>query len=214
MVKGIIGGLIGGAIGAAIWAAIVHFTHYEVGIVAWAIGALVGIGTAIFAGNSVSPVTGVAAAAIALGSIAGGKFAVVHMIAGKVKSDIHAQVEINDDRAMVSIADQLVEESEKAGKKIEWPKGMTRDEASEQADFPPAIWTDAKARWTAMSPADQDSYKKALAEHAHASLDHAIGQAESEAFFSSFTFFDILWAVLAIGSAFKLGSGDGGGGDD
>lgn len=213
MVKGIIGGLIGGVIGAAIWAAIVHFTHYEVGIVAWGIGVLVGFGTALLAGNSVSPVTGVAAAAIALCSIAGGKYAVVHMIAGKVKTDIHSQISIGEEQALVGIADQLAEEAEKSGKRLEWPKGMNREEASEEADFPPALWTDAKARWAAMPPADQESYKKALADHIHANVENVIGQAESEAFFSSFTFFDILWAVLAIGSAFKLGSGNGGSDD-
>jgi len=212
MVKGIIGGLIGGVIGAIIWAAIAHFTHREIGIVAWGVGVLVGIGTSMFAGNSVSPLTGAAAALIALGSIAGGKFAVVHAIADKVKTDIHAKVFIGEEQAIVGIADQLAEEAEKAGKKLDWPKGMNREEASEEQDFPPALWTDAKSRWAAMPPADQESYKKALSEHVHASVDHAIGQAESEAFLSSFTFFDILWAFLAVGSAFKLGSG--GGGDD
>ncbi len=210
MLKGIIGGLIGGAIGAAIWAAIAHFTNRELGIVAWGVGVLVGMGTAMFAGNSVSPLTGAAAALIALGSIAGGKFAVVHAIAGKVKSDIHAKVVIGEDQAIVGIADQLAEEAETAGKKLEWPKGMNREEASQQQDFPPALWTDAKARWTAMPAADQESYKKALADHVHASVDHAVDQAESEAFMSSFTLFDILWAFLAVGTAFKLGSGDGG----
>jgi hypothetical protein len=210
MLKGIIGGLIGGVIGAAIWAAIAHFTNRELGIVAWGVGVLVGMGTAMCAGNSVSPLTGAAAALIALGSISGGKFAVVHSIAGKVKSDIHAKIVIGEDQAIVGIADQLAEETETAGKKLEWPKGMNREEASEQQDFPPALWTDAKARWTAMPAADQESYKKALADHVHASVDHAVDQAESEAFMSSFTLFDILWAFLAVGTAFKLGSGDGG----
>lgn len=210
MVKGIIGGLIGGLIGAAIWAAIAYYTDSERPIVAWGVGVLVGLGTSMFAGNSVSPLTGVAAALIALGSIAGGKFAAVHAVAGKVKTDIHAQINIGEEQALIGIADQLAEEAESSGKKLVWPKGMNREEASEEKDYPPALWADAKARWAAMPPADQESYKKALADHLHASVDHAVGQAESEAFFGSFTLFDILWAVLAIGSAFKLGSGEGG----
>lgn len=210
MIKAIIGGLIGGAIGAAIWASISYFADRELGIVAWGVGVLVGMGTAMFAGNSVSPLTGAAAALIALGSIAGGKFAAVHIVADKVKTDVHAKIVIGEEHALTGIADQLAEEAEKAGKKVDWPKGMNREEASEEKDFPPAMWADAKARWTAMSPADQDSYKKALAEHVHASVDQAIGQAESEAFMSSFTYFDLLWALLAVASAFKLGSGAGG----
>ncbi|MBL8885088.1 MAG: hypothetical protein JNK16_00390 [Phycisphaerales bacterium] len=210
MVKGIIGGLIGGVIGAIIWAAIAHYTDREFTIVAWGVGVLVGVGTAIFAGNDVSPLTGAAAAIIALCSIAGGKFAVVHAVAGQVKTAIHADIKIDDDRALVGIADQLAEEAEKSGKKLDWPKLMSREEASEEKDFPPAIWADAKARWTAMTPAAQETYKRDLEQHIHAQVDSAIGEAESTIFLQTLTFLDLIWGFLAVASAFKLGSGSSG----
>jgi len=213
MVKGIIGGLIGGVIGAVIWAAIAHFTDREFGIVAWGVGVLVGVGTSVLAGNDVSPVTGAAAAVIALGSIAGGKFAVIHAMAGQAKTEIHAKVQIDENSALIAISDQLAEEAENSGKKLDWPKDSSRAKASEEKEFPPAIWADAKARWTAMSPSAQEAYKRDLAQHIHAQVDNAIGEVESKAFMESFSFFDLLWAFLAVGSAFKLGSGEGGGGD-
>ncbi|MBX3380309.1 MAG: hypothetical protein KF805_09435 [Phycisphaeraceae bacterium] len=213
MVKGIIGGLIGGIIGAVIWAAIAHYTDREFGIVAWGVGVLVGVGTSLFAGNDVSPLTGAAAAVIALGSIAGGKFAVIHALAGQVKTTVHAKVHIGENEAIVGIADQLAEEAESAGKKLDWPKGSSREEASEESEFPAALWADAKARWNAMSPSAQETYKRDYEQHVHAQLDNAIGEVESKAFFESFSFFDLLFALFAVGSAFKLGSGDGGGDD-
>lgn len=214
MVKGIIGGVIGGAIGAAIWAAIAYFTNYEIGIVAWGVGALVGFCTATFAGNSVSPLTGIAAALISLGSIAGGKFAVIHIIASKVRTDIHTKVQFTDERLVAAIADQLAEESEKAGKKVEWPKGMNAEEASEKADYPPAIWKDAETRWNAMTADQRNQYKHDIEEHVHAKVDEAVTSLEKDSFFQSFNLYDAIFALLAVASAFRLGSGELGGGDD
>ncbi len=67
-----IAALIGGVVGALIWAAIVHFTGYEVGYVAWAIGGLVGFCSYYF--GSHGSTAGSICAVLAILSILGGKF--------------------------------------------------------------------------------------------------------------------------------------------
>jgi len=61
-----------GIIGAAIWAATAKFANYEIGYVAWGIGALVG-GAAMFMGAA-GRFGGMVCAVVALLSIAGGKY--------------------------------------------------------------------------------------------------------------------------------------------
>lgn len=208
MIKGIIGGVIGGAIGAAIWAAIAYFAHVQVGLVAIGVGALVGGGTFMFAGDQVSPLTGVAAAIIALASIAGGKFMAVHAYMANIKGSVHKAIVVDEEIAILHIARQVAEETEQSGKKVVWPTEAKNDEATEESEFPKEIWTDAKTRWTAMSPTQQDGYKRDLEANLKSEMDGVVAGVESEVFAKSFSFFDILWGFLAIGAAYKLGSGE------
>ncbi len=48
----LVAGLIGGLIGAVVWAAVVYLTDYELGIIAWAIGVLSGLGVRAVAGDT------------------------------------------------------------------------------------------------------------------------------------------------------------------
>lgn len=215
MIKGLVGGTIGGALGAAVWAAVAYYTGLEIGWIAWIVGALVGLLTGLLAGDEASGLTGVAAAIIALAAIALGKYAVIHIYVSKASQQIHSEYKVTDEIAMVAIADQVVEEWEKSSKPLQWPEGKTKDEAEGEADYPKAVWADAKARWDAMQPAQRETYKKDLEANHHSLMDEALAGIEAEAFKRSFDLFDILFAVLAIASAFKLGSGDlTGGGDD
>ncbi len=64
-----------------------------------------------------------------------------------------------------------------------------------------------------LSPAEQaDVLRPVAQEHAHM-IAKAMGMARGgmlqTAFFSTFSPFDILWFVLALGTAFKFGSGSG-----
>jgi hypothetical protein len=77
MIGAFIGGLVGGVIGAGIWAAIVYFTGFEIGIVAWGIGLLVGFGALVLSGGRAGAAGGVIAAVLALGAVLLGKVLVV-----------------------------------------------------------------------------------------------------------------------------------------
>jgi len=77
MVGTLIGGVIGGGVGAAIWAGVTYFTGWEVGLIAWAIGLLVGVGAKLL-GRPSAP-GAVLAGVIALASVLLGKFGISYL---------------------------------------------------------------------------------------------------------------------------------------
>ncbi|MCA9081387.1 MAG: hypothetical protein KDA58_12560 [Planctomycetaceae bacterium] len=73
LILGTIVGCVAGAICTGIWIAIILSTGYEVGIVAWAVGAVVGFAVAIGSGEWLDELTGFIAAGISFISVAGWK---------------------------------------------------------------------------------------------------------------------------------------------
>lgn len=78
----LVGGLIGAGIGAGIWATVAYYTGFEVGYIAWGVGALTGICVAK-ASKQEHYLYGLLAAALALGGIAAGKLLAVNLTIGK-----------------------------------------------------------------------------------------------------------------------------------
>ena len=78
LIQGTIGASIGAILGALIWYGIIYFTEYEIGIVAWGIGALVGFGAAVCGGEGL--LMGGISALLALLSISLGKFLYIYLI--------------------------------------------------------------------------------------------------------------------------------------
>lgn len=220
LVKATVSGLIGGAIGGAVWAGLAYGVHREFAMVAWGIGALVGFCVQAGAGEKAGFTTGALAAIIALASIAGGKYAVIHIIVQKELAKFSAPIEahlaqpMTDDEAVTSIAESLIDEAQEAGKTITWPKDKTAEsDRNTIADYPAAIAKDAKARWKAMPAGDQQTFKddtRAAEREAHKQFQAMAGaEAAKAGFLQAFDFFDLLFGLLAVATAFKLGSGGG-----
>ncbi|MBN4052614.1 hypothetical protein JYT82_00715, partial [bacterium AH-315-K20] len=70
----IIAGCVAAVIGAAIWAAVAYYAHFEIGWIAWIIGAMVGGAVFATAGDQAGMMTGVGAAVIAIAGVVGGKY--------------------------------------------------------------------------------------------------------------------------------------------
>lgn len=209
VIRGVIGGIIGGAVGAAIWAAVTYFTHYEVGMVAWGVGLLVGLGTAIGAGNSCDSATGALAGLVALASIGVGKYAAVSLeVNSQAATIIHAS--LHDEDVQMFMAHQLVREYEGQNKKLAWPNNMDADSAEKPADFPPDLWKDVQTRWTAMDETQKADYRKGVEEQIAAAASSVGGSFTRSGFMASFGPMDLLWAFFALGSAYRLGSGSTG----
>ena len=72
LVPGILGGLLAAAIGGAVWAGIAIATEYELGILAWGIGLMCGLGVVLFAsGKKGFPLQLVAVVTSVLGIVMG-----------------------------------------------------------------------------------------------------------------------------------------------
>ena len=111
------------------------------------------------------------------------------------------------DDMIESIADEIVAERVAAGKPVNWKPGMNAEDASSQADYPPDIWQEATARWNGEPPEQRETELAEQREQMAAMQKMLQGMMRNEAFKASFSLFDILWVVLAAGSAFRLGSG-------
>lgn len=219
MIKGLIGCLVGGAIGATIWAVVASMLDMEIGFVAWGVGVLCGLGMYVGAKGNSGIATGVIACVISLLSIAAGKIAVIHTlvqrhVAQSASESVYMRP-VDADSAPIFMADQLVEEYESQGKALTWPEGMDADTAEKPEDFPKELWEDATARWASMTDDQKTQYIAQM--EAVRSERMSIGMAAFDGVIlvESLSLYDALWAFLALGSAFKIGSGNGdSGGDD
>lgn len=208
MTKGFIGALIGGVIGAAIWAAIAYFSGYELGIIAWLLGGVVGLGMALGAGDESDTPTGVVAAMVAIGAIALGKFTAIHFLVERDLNKMYAEeAPITLDDAKVYLAEQLVDEYTAAGKPLTWPEGMTYEEASVLTDYPTDLQKDVEARWATLSPDVHEQYRVAVEQFRVEGLSMAKSAIKDMAFKESFSMWDAIWILLAVATAFKVGAG-------
>lgn len=216
LLKGLIGATIGGAIGAAVWAGITYGTGYEIGWIAWGIGGVVGLGSAMM-NRSGGAAAGLIAAVVSVVAICAGKYTALEMAIGKFSDSgseflVHdLREEYQDPEVMTAyIADLIIGEKMDNGEAIAWPAGVDGEMAMVEADYPAEIWSDAAARWDAMSPAEQDAYREATVESMAANIAAFAEAFESEfarqGFFSSFGPMDILFFGLAVVTAFKIAS--------
>lgn len=206
MIKGLIGGLVGGVLGAAVWGGVAYGTGYEIGWLAWGIGAIVGIGVAWGARG------GAAAGLLAVLSILGGKYASVHLPVNKELTDQFAALDQavadlgNDASVIPHVAYEIVDDRTANGEPIEWPEGVNPDAAEDEEDFPQAVWSEARARWEAMSGAEQASYRTMLTERMRGGFEAYLAEVRMNAMKHSFGVLDVVFFLLAIVTAYKIGS--------
>lgn len=194
MGRGILLSLLGGTAAAGLWAMIASLTGYEAGIVAWIVGLLAGIG--MMAGRGKGAVrsrgAGMAAAAVAVLAILGGKFAAVHLL---VQETLNSEAySLADARAALEW--ETYERMEREGRPLtETDDGVPRE-----------VQLEANRAWTAMTQREREQYFTD-----HAALD-AQERAEAQpvltvlAFLFSFGLFDLLWVGLAVSTAYRSGS--------
>lgn len=197
------GGMVGGAIGAGIWAGLALTLNLEVGYVAWGVGILSGIGVAICARDNAGMISGSIAVIIALASIAAGKYLAVSMLVEKhVPKSLYATTPEDDaDISIAQIAEEIAREREARGDKMYWPEGMTLSEAGPLTDYPGDVQNAAKKQWEGASAFWRQEFIQT-----HRITSDTIKKA---AFLTTFSLFDLLWAFLAVGSAWGIGTGVG-----
>lgn len=219
-VGGVIGAIVAGLIGAGIWAGIAYGTGYEIGWIAWGVGALVGFGAITGARSEASPQLGAAAVVVALLSLLAGKYVTIELYLDKEIGDGSALLQeaidgLDNSEYLISyVADEVAYEFAEEGKDVQWPVGVDPDYASESWEYPEDVWAEAELRWNAMSVEDQAQYRQGIEDEIRVNfsenLDSMRSEASSQGFIQSFGLFDILFFVLAIGTAYRIGSGGGG----
>ncbi len=205
-----IGGCAGGAIGAAIWITIVVATDREIGWVAWGVGALAGLGVGLVARSRAGMFSGVMAVIIAIAALGIAKYGVVSIVVDRAVATEIKEIEglvLTDEIATSMVADELCAAEESRGVKLAWPQGSSADDATTKEEYPPGIWDKAAAQWKAATEPWREEFKTAQIAKMKADMNAGLSEFKSEVFKQTFSPFDLLWAALAIASAFKLGAG-------
>lgn len=186
-------GLLAALLGGSVWAAIVLVTDYEIGWVAWGIGALVGLAMAKVTRTRSRPLA-VGAAVLALVGLVAGKGFVTAGSAGSIADELAATPEY----LAAPVAWQMYETGELDAETLEAVRA-TEEAGDTLSD---ALWeamvTQATARVAAMSEAD----RRAIADAAAAGYVNQLGLVDG--ILVQLSGFDLLWLVLAVGTAFQI----------
>lgn len=208
----IVGGLIGGAIGATVWALIAVKSGYEIGWVAWGIGALVGCAVNVCSRGHEGSLPGMAAAAIAVLSIVLGKYLAVVMIFWNAESTAGidaTMIDVDESDMIAEVADTIVDEREQQGRPVQWPDDDDFDPDPEKfpMGYPADVWQEATGRWNARPQAERDAELDERRSSQQEMFTAFTGAIRWEIFKASFGPLDVLWILLAVSTAYRLGSG-------
>ncbi len=206
----IVGGFAGATIGILIWVAVGYFTQYEVGWIAWGIGFLVGVGVrygAHLGDQDEGVAQGILASCMAIGAIVTAKFLLFSTLVSGVDAErlreLADLIRYDQEAMVASIADEIAEEMMDRGATINWPPGMTYEEAFRQADYPPELWQQAELRWNQLGAQEQQErtqQRRMLA----TMLSSVSLRPDFSDFFSPW---DLLWFALATITAYRIGVG-------
>lgn len=147
-------GLAAALVGSVAWILVAHYLNYELGLIAWGIGLLAGVGARYGAKEWMGKGPGAIAVVAALLAIVVGKV-------GGVVALVGAGPAITSDAdAIPWVADAITVEREHRGEAVAWPPGMSRDVAWQEADYPADVWAEAAARWRAYSDEERERFRK------------------------------------------------------
>ena len=213
--KDVVYGLVAGALGALIWAGVVYFTEYEIGWIAWGVGAMVGFAVALGNedGRRSPTAAGVLAVAITVVSIVAGKYLAVQTLMPSDEEIVELfTADFEREEFVVSyLADDIAVEFEEAGRTVSWPEGSDPSNAASQGDYPPDVWAEAERRWAEWAPEERDDFRTErraeVAANVEASLPELRAMFASGGFTGSFSPMDLIFFGLAMVTAWGMGSG-------
>lgn len=206
ILMGTVFSVIGGIVGASVWAFISYQFGYEIGWIAWGVGFVAGIGMFLGAQSQAGFITGLIAAAVALISVLGGKYAAVSLVIDDIASGAQEIVITNQD-AQISMAWDFALERDIAGQELRWPGGEEPIDVERLDEFPSVVEQQVNDQWSAMSSDEQRDYKNTMEEDLRSTIG-AFREAATEAgFANSFSMFDFLFFTLAVVTAFCGGAG-------
>jgi hypothetical protein len=210
MGRGIIGALIGGLVGALLWGGISAVTGYEIGIVAWALGGMVGGGALLMGGGGKS--LAIACGLIAALSIIGGKLATsVFVLGSALESEIRSELESNFTPALHSELNEDARAFLQLSGEHEYARFMVEREFTIEPVLPAEIeefkvhWVPLLRRW-GVSP---KPYPEARKEYVEIRLPTSLAAVRTEVghvdvLKESFGLLDIVFFGLGIFTAYGM----------
>jgi phosphate/sulfate permease len=198
--KGIAAGIIAGICGAVVWSLIAALTGFEIGWIAWGIGAAVG--AAVAWGSEGSPKYGVIAVIISVISILAGKYIAVEMVLADELKDADQEVNrlIENEEYLISwLADSIIYERMERDEPVAWPAGVDPEQASEEQHYPPEIWND-------MDEEERDEFKVSVRQQIDTNVKTLASEVKKQGFIESFSVIDIVFFILAVLTAYKMGA--------
>jgi len=104
------------------------------------------------------------------------------------------------------LASLVVERWAADGREVQWPEGVDPDLAYGVAEYPPDAWLAAQEWGGSMTPEEQAAVLRVEFEKYTEAYSDEIRAMQGDLFVSRFGLFDLLWAFLAAGTAFKIGA--------
>lgn len=214
MRKGVVLGVFAGAASAVIWAAISYSVNFEIGFVAWGVGALVGAAMGYGAATQANNGTGLVAVVIAVASILIGKYSAVQLDVRSTRpttqqyvANYRNEIQNSDRKIIASIAGGIVHEKTLAGEELEFPEvEFAKDTVIGPEHFPKGIWDQAQAKWDSFDDQEKLAYRKKLIIRISQLYEQDLARYKQHQFARSFGLFDIVFFMLAMFTAYRLGS--------
>ncbi|MFH1419995.1 MAG: hypothetical protein ABII12_17105 [Planctomycetota bacterium] len=202
-VLGVILSATGAAVGGVAWFLAVWHLNVEVGYIAWGIGVLAGLGMTLGSRNP-STTGGVVAAGMSVLGVVGAKVAIFSFLISAFflgqTDDLDVQREFVTGMMANEILDARGIEGEEQRDK-QWNSANIEAELRVKSLSDDEI----RAKWQEYRDQIEDQVKAAKTTEEQAESD---GDGMFSFFISTqFSVFDLLWLFLAIGSAYKIGSG-------
>jgi len=118
--------------------------------------------------------------------------------------------DIDEDWALSSMAYMVTSSMIESGDAIDWPNpNLAMESASWPEDYPEAIQTQTIERWDTMSPDEQMEYRAEIVRSANELRQVFTNAITQGSFIDRFMNpFSILFLILAMGAAYKIGYGD------
>ena len=210
--KALMGGAIAAAIGAIAWGLVGWLTGMELGILAWGIGGLVGLG--VMRAGTPSASTAIAAGVLALVAIMGGKIlAIQFALPGFARDFAEEQVasELSPSLYQEMKADAAAwADHEGSVEEFMIERGYTEAEemlevgSEEVADFQQYSVPQLEALAGSNAPTYEKWREQRLDEVTDSILE---GISLATVLPYTFSLFDILWIILGVSTAWRMGMG-------
>jgi hypothetical protein len=194
----VLAGILFGILAAVVWTLIVYFTGYEIGWVAWGVGALIGFAV-VKSAHEPNASLGPTAAALAAASLILAKVLIVEFAAPSAVTK--EALKNRETVAALFLLDMRIHKSfspdvQATIEQLDGHPGTLSDQQRSQLEQ--QVESEAMARATAATPAERERVVRA-----------GVGRMlDAMGFFGAlkqaFSLWDVLWFGLAISSAFKI----------